>query len=110
MNLAFVRSLGVMMKLNFERAVLTRVHQIEARPATYFRQFFFLCDVSDYSATAGENGPSAKSRRQAALVRTVKFLSVKKCTAIIANRRVRSGGLRPGSCCDNFVLQSARRM
>src|ERR1017187_3136894 len=44
MNPGLARALGVMMKLDFERALLNRVPQMEAHPETYFRQVFFLCD------------------------------------------------------------------
>jgi hypothetical protein len=36
MNAGLAKALGVMMKLDFERAVLNRVPQIEAHPGTIF--------------------------------------------------------------------------
>jgi len=52
MNPGLAKAIGVMMKLDFERAVLNRVPQIEAHPEQYFRQVFFICDEYQYFATA----------------------------------------------------------
>jgi hypothetical protein len=38
MNAGLAKALGVMMKLDFERAVLNRVPKIEAHPEQHFRQ------------------------------------------------------------------------
>jgi hypothetical protein len=50
------------MKLDFERAVLNRVPQIEAHPVQYFRQVFFICDEYQHFATAGENEPTGDEK------------------------------------------------
>ncbi len=44
MNPGLAKAIGVMMKLDFERAVLNRVPEIEASPEKQFRQVLFLCD------------------------------------------------------------------
>jgi hypothetical protein len=44
MNPGLAKALGVMMKLDFQRAVLNRIPDIEAHPEQYFRQVLFLCD------------------------------------------------------------------
>jgi len=41
MNAGLAKALGVMMKLDFERAVLNRIPQIEAHPERHFRQVLF---------------------------------------------------------------------
>ncbi len=72
-----------MMKLDFERAVLNRVPQIEAHPGQYFRQVFFICDEYQHFATVGENEPTGDE----------KFFSLSrqaKCIPIIATQSISS--------------------
>ena len=83
MNPGLAKALGVMMKLDFERAVLNRVPQIEAHPEQYFRQVFFLCDEYQHFATVGENEPTGDE----------KFFSLSrqpKCIPIIATQSISS--------------------
>jgi len=42
MNAGLARALGVMMKLDFQRAVLNRIPEIEAHPDQYLRQVPFF--------------------------------------------------------------------
>src|SRR5882724_107102 len=58
MNPGLAKALGVMMKLDFERAVVNRVPEIEAHPERHFRQVLFLCDEYQHFATVGENDPT----------------------------------------------------
>jgi type IV secretory pathway TraG/TraD family ATPase VirD4 len=72
-----------MMKLDFERAVLNRVPQIEAHPEQYSRQVFFICDEYQHFATVGENEPTGDE----------KFFSLSrqaKCIPIIATQSISS--------------------
>jgi hypothetical protein len=72
-----------MMKLDFERAVLNRVPQIEAHAELYFRQVFFICDEYQHFATVGENEPTGDE----------KFFSLSrqaKCIPIIATQSISS--------------------
>src|SRR5438552_8705065 len=72
-----------MMKLDFERAVLNRVPQIEAHPGQYFRQVFFICDEYQHFATVGENEPTGDE----------KFFSLSrqaKCIPIVATQSISS--------------------
>src|SRR5271154_6147842 len=83
MNAGLAKALGVMMKLDFERAVLNRVPQMEAHPETYFRQVFFLCDEYHHFATVGENEPTGDE----------KFFSLSrqpKCIPIVATQSISS--------------------
>src|SRR6266581_2338753 len=48
---------GIMMKLDFQRAVLNRIPNIEKNPKRYLRQVFFICDEYQRFATVGENDP-----------------------------------------------------
>src|SRR5256886_10914835 len=71
------------MKLDFERAVLNRVPQIEAHPGQYFRQVFFICDEYQHFATVGENEPSGDE----------KFFSLSrqaKCVPLVATQSISS--------------------
>jgi hypothetical protein len=54
MNAGLAKALGVMLKLDFERAVLNRVPVMEKHPESYFRQVLFLCDEYQHFATVGE--------------------------------------------------------
>jgi hypothetical protein len=46
MNPGLAKALGVMMKLDFERATVNRIPEIEAHPEQYFRQVLFLMAVA----------------------------------------------------------------
>jgi hypothetical protein len=83
MNAGLAKALGVMMKLDFERAVLNRVSKIEAHPEQYFRQVLFLCDEYQHFATVGESDPTGDE----------KFFSLSrqpKCIPIIATQSISS--------------------
>jgi hypothetical protein len=83
MNPGLAKAIGVMMKLDFERAVLNRVPEIEAHPDRYFRQVLFLCDEYQHFATVGENDPTGDE----------KFFSLSrqpKCIPIVATQSISS--------------------
>jgi len=83
MNPGLAKALGVMMKLDFERAVLNRVPMIEANKDKYFRQVLFMCDEYQHFATVGENEPTGDE----------KFFSLSrqpKCIPIIATQSISS--------------------
>jgi len=83
MNAGLAKALGVMMKLDFERAVLNRVPNIEAHPERHFRQVLFLCDEYQHFATVGESDPTGDE----------KFFSLSrqpKCIPIIATQSISS--------------------
>lgn len=83
MNPGLARALGVMMKLDFQRAMLNRIPAIEAAPEKYFRQSLFLCDEYQHFVTVGENEPTGDE----------KFFSLSrqpKCISIIATQSVSS--------------------
>jgi type IV secretory pathway TraG/TraD family ATPase VirD4 len=77
------KAIGVMMKLDFERAVVNRVPMIETHPEQYFRQVLFLCDEYQHFATVGENEPTGDE----------KFFSLSrqpKCISIVATQSISS--------------------
>ena len=83
MNPGLARALGVMMKLDFERAVINRIPQIETDPDRYFRQTFLLCDEYQHFVTVGENEPTGDE----------KFFSLSrqpKCIPIVATQSISS--------------------
>jgi hypothetical protein len=83
MNPGLAKAIGVMMKLDFERAVLNRVPVMERNPAKYFRQVLFLCDEYQHFATVGESEPTGDE----------KFFSLSrqpKCIPIIATQSISS--------------------
>jgi hypothetical protein len=83
MNAGLAKALGVMLKLDFERAVLNRVPVMERHPESYFRQVLFLCDEYQHFATVGESEPTGDE----------KFFSLSrqpKCIPIIATQSISS--------------------
>jgi len=83
MNPGLAKALGVMMKLDFERAVVNRVPEMEAHPERHFRQVLFLCDEYQHFATVGENDPTGDE----------KFFSLSrqpKCIPIVATQSISS--------------------
>ena len=83
MNAGLARALGVMLKLDFQRAVLNRVPKMEAHPERKFRQVFFICDEYQHFATVGESEPTGDE----------KFFSLSrqpKCIPIVATQSISS--------------------
>lgn len=83
MNPGLARAIGVMMKLDFQRAVLNRVPQMARNPKKYFREVFFICDEYQNFATVGENEPTGDE----------KFFSLSrqpKCIPIVATQSISS--------------------
>ena len=83
MNAGIAKALGVMMKLDFERAVLNRIPHIDAHPEQYYRQVLFLCDEYQHFATVGESDPSG-DEKAFALSRQA------KCIPIVATQSISS--------------------
>jgi hypothetical protein len=83
MNAGLAKAIGVMMKLDFERAVLNRIPQIEAEKGRHFRQVLFLCDEYQHFATVGESDPTGDE----------KFFSLSRqarCIPIVATQSISS--------------------
>ncbi len=82
-NAGLARILGTMLKLDFQRAVLLRVPEMERNKNKYFRQVFFICDEYQTFATVGESDPIGDE----------KFFSLSrqsKCIAIVATQSISS--------------------
>lgn len=81
MNPGLARILGVMLKLDFQRAVLQRIPQISAHPERTWRDLLFVCDEYHAFATVGETDPTGDERtfalsRQARLIPIVATQSI----------------------------------
>ena len=83
LNPGLAKAIGVMMKLDFQRAMLNRIPKIENNPGQYFREAFFVCDEYQHFATVGENDPSGDE----------KFFALSrqsKCIPIVATQSISS--------------------
>jgi hypothetical protein len=81
MNPALARGLGVMLKLDFQRAVLQRIPKIAANPNGSWRDVLFVADEYHAFATVGETDPTGDERafalsRQARLIPIVATQSI----------------------------------
>ena len=81
MNPALARGLGVMLKLDFQRAVLQRIPKIAADRKGPWRDLMFVADEYHAFATVGETDPTGDERafalsRQARLIPIVATQSV----------------------------------
>src|SRR5580704_4347779 len=83
MNPGLARAIGVMLKMDFQRAVLNRIPHIAEKPHKLWRPIVFICDEYQHFATVGENEPSGDE----------KFFSTSrqaKCVPIVAIQSVSS--------------------
>jgi hypothetical protein len=83
LNPGLARIIGTLMKLDFERAVLLRIPQIEKDSKRYWREVLFLCDEYQSFATVGEHDPTGDE----------KFFSLSrqaKCIPIVATQSMSS--------------------
>ena len=81
LNPGLARALGVMLKLDFQRAVLQRIPKIAAHPERIWRDLLFVCDEYHAFATVGETDPTGDERtfalsRQARLIPIVATQSI----------------------------------
>ena len=81
MNPALARGLGVMLKLDFQRAVLQRIPKMAANPRVPWRDLLFVADEYHAFATVGETDPTGDERafalsRQARLIPIVATQSI----------------------------------
>ena len=83
LNAGLARILGTMLKLDFQRAALLRIPEIERNKQKYFRQVFLMCDEYQTFATVGESDPIGDE----------KFFSLSrqsKCVSIVATQSISS--------------------
>ena len=82
-NPGLARTIGTLMKLDFQRAVINRIPRMEREPHRHWREAIFLCDEYQSFATAGENDPTGDE----------KFFALSrqaKCIAIVATQSISS--------------------
>jgi hypothetical protein len=83
MNPGLARALGTMLKQDFQRAVLNRVHRMDTDASRSRRAVLFVCDEYQAFATTGENEPSGDE----------KFFSLARqarCIPIVATQSISS--------------------
>lgn len=88
LNPGLARAIGVMLKLDFQRAVLQRIARIGAAPDRVWRDLLFVCDEYHAFATVGETDPTGDERtfalsRQARLIPIVATQSISSLRSAI---------------------------
>jgi hypothetical protein len=82
-NPGLARTIGTLMKQDFQRAMLNRIPVMERHPDQHWREALFLCDEYHSFATAGENDPSGDE----------KFFALSrqaKCIPVVATHSISS--------------------
>ncbi len=82
-----------MLKQDFQRAVLNRIHQMDADPRRSRRPVLFVCDEYQAFATTGENEPSGDEKffslaRQAQCIPIVATQSISSLRSTLTGRVV----------------------
>ena len=83
LNPALAKTIGTMMKVDYQRAVLLRIPRMDAEPDRHYRPTVFICDEYQNFATVGGDNPTGDER----------FLSLSrqpKCIPIVATQSVSS--------------------
>jgi hypothetical protein len=83
LNPALAKIIGTMMKVDYQRAVLLRIPQMEDEPGQHFRPTVFICDEYQNFATVGGDNPTGDER----------FLSLSrqpKCIPLVATQSISS--------------------
>ena len=88
MNPGLARIIGVMLKLDFQRAVLQRIPKMSAQPDRVWRDLTFVCDEYHAFATVGETDPTGDERtfalsRQARLIPIVATQSISSLRSVL---------------------------
>jgi hypothetical protein len=90
LNPALARGLGVMLKLDFQRAVLQRIAKMAVTPNRAWRDLLFVADEYHAFATVGETDPTGDERafalsRQARLIPIVATQSISSLRSALAS-------------------------
>ena len=83
LNPAVAKTVGTLMKVDYQRAVQLRIPKMSTEPARHFRPTVFICDEYQNFATVGGDNPTGDER----------FLSISrqpKCIPIVATQSVSS--------------------
>jgi TraM recognition site of TraD and TraG len=82
-NPGLAKTIGTLMKQDFQRAILGRIPRMEKDADRHWRQVLFLCDEYHSFATVGENDPSGDE----------KFFALSRqarCIAVVATQSISS--------------------
>jgi hypothetical protein len=90
LNPGLARTLGTLMKQDFQRALLNRIPRMEQEPERHFREVLFLCDEYQGFATVGESDPSG-DEKFFALSRQAKCIPIVATQSISSLRSTLSG-------------------
>ena len=90
MNPGLAKTIGTLMKQDFQRAMLNRIPKIEQQPEKHFREVLFLCDEYQGFATVGESDPSG-DEKFFALSRQAKCISIVATQSVSSLRSTLSG-------------------
>jgi hypothetical protein len=83
LNPALAKVIGTMMKVDYQRAVMLRIPQMDEHPERHFRPTVFVCDEYQNFATVGGDNPTGDER----------FLSLSrqpKCIPLVATQSISS--------------------
>ncbi len=83
LNPALAKIVGTMMKVDYQRAVLLRIPQMDRHPERHFRPTVFICDEYQNFATVGGDNPTGDER----------FFSLSrqpKCIPLVATQSISS--------------------
>ena len=83
LNPALAKTIGTMMKIDYQRAVQLRIPRMDAHPERHYRPTVFVCDEYQNFATVGGDNPTGDER----------FLSLSrqpKCIPIVATQSISS--------------------
>ena len=83
LNPALAKTIGTMMKIDYQRAVQLRIPKMDAHPEQHYRPTVFICDEYQNFATVGADNPTGDER----------WLSLSrqpKCIPIVATQSVSS--------------------
>jgi hypothetical protein len=83
LNPALAKTIGTMMKIDYQRAMLLRIPKMDAAPEKHYRASVFICDEYQNFATVGGDNPTGDER----------YLSLSrqpKCIPIVATQSVAS--------------------
>ncbi len=83
LNPALAKTIGTMMKIDYQRAMLLRIPRMDAAPDKHYRASVFICDEYQNFATVGGDNPTGDER----------YLSLSrqpKCIPIVATQSVAS--------------------
>jgi len=83
LNPALAKTIGTMMKVDYQRAVQLRIPKMDAEPDKHFRPTVFICDEYQNFAAVGGDNPTGDER----------FLSISrqpKCIPIVATQSLSS--------------------